>query len=67
MQICAEVLAQDGLTPEGVIRLILERTACEGALPIKKTKARRHRAEAVCPGLFVQGDLWTEDEASDAD
>ena len=65
-RLAAEVLAQDGLTPEGVIRLILERTAREGALPIKKTKGRRHRAEAVCPGLFVQGDLWAEDEPSDS-
>ena len=31
------------------------------------TKSRRHRAEAVCPGLFVQGDLWPEDDDHGSD
>lgn len=54
----AEILAQDGLTPEGVIRLLFERTAREGSLPIRKTRVPRQRPETVCPGLFVQGELF---------
>ena len=56
----AEVLHESGLTAEGVIRLLLERTAREGALPIRKTRSRakRHPAAAI-PGLFVQGDLFS--------
>lgn len=32
----AEVLAGAGLTPEGVIRQLLERTAREGVVPLRK-------------------------------
>lgn len=53
-----EVLAESGLTAEGVIRLILERTAREGALPIRKTPARKKKPAAAIPGLFVEGDLF---------
>ena len=55
-RLAAEVLAQNGLTPEGVIRLIFERTAREGALPIKKTKSRRHRA-AAAQGIDLLGQI----------
>ena len=56
----AEVLHESGLTAEGVIRLLLERTAREGALPIRKTRSRVQRQPAAAiPGLFVQGDLFS--------
>lgn len=54
-----EVLTEAGLTPEGVIHLLLERTAREGAIPLKKSRAtKKRRTEAACPGLFTQGDLF---------
>ena len=56
----AEVLHESGLTAEGVIRLLLERTAREGTLPIRKTRSRVQRQPAAAiPGLFVQGDLFS--------
>ena len=60
----AEVLAEAGLTPEGVIGQLLERTAREGAIPLKKTRTpKKRRTEAECPGLFKQGDLFAAFEA----
>ncbi len=54
-----EVLAEAGLTPEAVFGQLLERTAREGAIPIKKSRApKKRRTEAECPGLFKQGDLF---------
>ena len=41
----AEVLAGAGLTPEGVIRQLLERTAREGVVPLRKGRARPKRTD----------------------
>ncbi len=62
-----EVLTEAGLTPEGVIHLLLERTAREGAIPLKKSRAtKKRRTEAACPGLFTQGDLFAAFEEPQA-
>lgn len=58
------VIAQSGLTPEQLFVYILERTAREGALPIRKTRARRKKPDAAIPGVFRQGSLF--DDTPDA-
>ena len=55
----AEVLAQAGLTPEGVIRMLFERTAREGAVPLRRGRARlKKTAGDGVDGHYVQGDLF---------
>lgn len=54
------VLAESGLTPENLAALVLERTAREGALPLRKSRARVKKPAAAMPGLFEQGSLFDD-------
>ena len=62
----AEVLAGAGLTPEGVIRQLLERTAREGVVPLRKGRARPKRTDGGDAGAhFVQGDLFARPDPAE--
>ena len=52
------IFAQAGLTPEQAILMLLERTAREGAIPLKKSRARHRAAPQVQSGLFKQTNLF---------
>ena len=52
------MLAQAGLTPEQAIVLLLERTAREGAIPLKKSRPRHRATPQVQSGLFKQSNLF---------
>ena len=61
----AEVLAGAGLTPEGVIRQLLERTAREGVV-LRKGRARPKRTDGGDAGAhFVQGDLFARPDPAE--
>lgn len=63
----AEVLAQAGLTPEGVIRMLFERTAREGAVPLRRGRARlKKTAGDGVDGHYVQGDLFARPDPEES-
>ena len=60
------MLAGAGLTPEGVIRQLLERTAREGVVPLRKGRARPKRTDGGDAGAhFVQGDLFARPDPAE--
>lgn len=63
----AEVLARAGLTPEGVIRMLFERTAREGAVPFRRGRARLKKTDGPdVAGHFVQGDLFARPDPEES-
>ena len=61
-----ELIEAEGMTVEKALAIVLERTAREGAMPLKKTRGRAARRKAPLAEAFLQGSLFEED-AGDGD
>lgn len=62
------VLSENGLTVENLLTRVIERTAREGAIPLKKRASRPKKKSILANmfGIFVQGDLFeSKDDEKD--